>query len=124
MNAHEWLFALGEYVAGLVLAVATAAALHAIVHPGWDLVLAMLLGVAVGTVFHVVATLLFGPWVGTFQVMASGSLIGSYGGMLFAMRDAMQLSSWGNVLQVAVIFGLILVFSTRVYDRSLRPMGA
>lgn len=124
MGEREWTFALGDYAAGLVLSVATAAAIHAIVGPGWDMVLAMLVGTGVGTGLHVFAALLFGPWVGMLPVMATGSLIGMYGGMLFGMRDSMQACSWPNVVGVAAVFGSVVVWVMRTCDQSLRGTRA
>ena len=121
---RRWAFALGDYAAGLVLSIATAAAIHAMVRPGWDMVIAMLLGMGVGTGLHVLVALLFGPWVGMLPVMATGSLIGMYGGMLFGMRDSMQACSWSHVVGVAALFGCFIVWVIRTYDQSLRGTRA
>jgi len=120
MSRQERVFALGEYVAGGTTATIMACAVHAIVTPGWDMALAMLVGGLVGIGVHVVVAMLAGPLLGMFPVMASGSLIGSYGGMIFAMRDSMQAASWGRVSAIAALFGLVAVAGVRLYDRALR----
>lgn len=117
-------YAAGDYAAGALTAVATAAGVHAVVAPGWDMVLAMLTGAAIGTSAHLAAMALCGPLLGMFQVMVPGSLIGMYGGMLFGMRDAMQGGTWGRVLAIASLFGLAVVAGVRLYDRVLRTAGA
>jgi len=114
------MFAFGEYVAGGATSVLMACAIHAIVAPGWDMALAMLVGGLVGIGVHLVVAMLAGPLLGMFPVMASGSLIGSYGGMIFAMRDSMQAASWGRVAAIAALFGFVAVAAVRLYDRALR----
>jgi hypothetical protein len=42
---------------------------------GWDLVLAMLLGSAIGMAVHMVLGFALGALIGMFQVMLAGSLI-------------------------------------------------
>jgi hypothetical protein len=112
--------ALGDYTAGAVTAIVAAVPIHAIVEPGWDVVAAMLLGTAIGTLVHFAILALVGPLVGLFQVMAPGGLIGMYGGMFFAMRDSMQAASWPRVILVAALFGVTVVAGVSLYDRALR----
>jgi len=83
----------GDYAAGAATAVGTAAAVHALVETGSDMVLAMLAGMALGLLAHLLVLAVAGPFVGFFPVMAPGGLIGMYGGALFAMRDYMQAAS-------------------------------
>ena len=120
----ERVLAIAEYGAGALVAVATALAIHALVHPGWDLVLAMLLGSAIGMAVHLLLGILLGALIGMFQVMVSGSLIGMYGGMLFAMRDAMQPVSWTQTIVVAIVFGVLVVAGVQLYDRALRSRSS
>jgi hypothetical protein len=114
------LFILGDYTAGALTGAATAAVVRAVVWPGFDLALAMLLGVGVGTLTHLAVGTLLSPLLGMFHVMVPGSLIGMYGGMLFAMRDAMQAVSATQAIGVGVLFGIILTATVRLYDRALR----
>lgn len=120
MIERFWASPLGDYVAGCVTAVAVAAAVHAVVDPSWDLVLAVLAGTAIGTGVHLVVALPMGSLVGIFQAMIPGGLIGMYGGMLFAMRDSMQAASWSRVVLVALVFGIAVVGVVHAYDRALR----
>jgi hypothetical protein len=118
------LFILGDYTAGAVTGAATAAVVRAVVWPGFDLALAMLLGVGIGTFTHFAVGALLSPLLGMFHVMVPGSLIGMYGGMLFAMRDAMQTVSATHAIGVGVLFGIILTATVRLYDWALRPAVA
>jgi hypothetical protein len=111
---------LGDYTAGVLTGAATAAVVRMIVWPGFDLALAMLLGVGIGTLTHFAVATLLSPLLGMFQVMVPGSLIGMYGGMLFAMRDAMQTVSSTHAIGVGVLFGIVLTATVRLYDRALR----
>lgn len=113
----------GDHVAGAVTSVSVAVAVHALVDPDWDLVLAVLVGAGLGIAVHLVVLLALGSLVGLFQVMVPGSFIGMYGGMLFGMRDAMQFASWGEVVAVAVVFGVAVVGLCHAYDRALRAGG-
>ena len=120
MTRDECVFAVIEFVGGAITATATAAAIHVLVDPDWDMVLAMVAGMAIGAAIHIVAAVALGPFVGMFPAMASGSLIGMYGGMLFAMRDSMQDASWSQALGVAVVFVVCVVAVVQLYDRALR----
>lgn len=116
---ERWL-TISEYGAGALIAVATALPIHMLVHPGWDVVLAMLAGSAIGMAVQMLLGFVLGALIGMFQVMLAGSLIGMYGGMLFAMRDAMQPATWAQTTGVAIVFGVLVVASMQVYDRVLR----
>ena len=117
---HSLLFIFGDYTAGILTGAATAAVVRAIVWPGFDLALAMLLGVGIGTLTHLAVGTLLSPVLGTFHVMVPGGLIGMYGGMLFAMRDAMQAVSSAHAIGVGALFGVIVTATVRLYDRALR----
>lgn len=116
-----WTYLVGEYVAGIVTAVATAVPIHALVDRDWDMVVAMLAGTVLGTAAHLVVLVLLGPLVGFFHVMAPGAVVGMYAGMLFGMRDSMQAVSRSQALAVAVAVGILVVAAVQVYDRALRP---
>jgi hypothetical protein len=97
-------------------------AVRAVIWPGMDMVIAMLIGMATGTVVHLFVGLLLAPLIGMFETMVPGSLIGMYGGMLFGMRDSMAAGSLtlGSAATVGAIFGAIVVFGVKVYDQILR----
>lgn len=116
---HALLFATGDYIAAGLMGTVTAAAVRLLVDPGFDLVLAMLLGVGIGTLVHLAMGLLLSPLLGLFHVMVPGSLIGMYGGMLFAMRDAMQPVSLGHAVAVGAAFGAIVMAIVQFYDYAL-----
>jgi hypothetical protein len=116
------LFELGDYISGIVIGVATALTVRAIVWPGMDMVIAMLLGMGLGMVVHLVLGLVLSPLLGMFETMMPGSLIGMYGGMLFGMRDSMAAGSTTHTAAalVGAVFGAIVVLGVKVYDRVLR----
>jgi hypothetical protein len=116
------LFALGDYLAGMIIGVVTTLAVRAIVSPGMDMVIAMLLGMAAGMVLHFVIGLLLAPLVGMFETMMPGSLIGMYGGMLFGMRDSMAAGSptLSAAVVVGAIFGAVVVAGVKTYGLALR----
>jgi hypothetical protein len=116
------LFSIGDYLAGILIGVATTLAVRAVIWPGVDMVVAMLVGMAIGTVVHLFVGLVLAPLVGMFETMVPGSLIGMYGGMLFGMRDSMAAGSLtlASAVTVGAIFGAIVVLGVKVYDRILR----
>ena len=120
------LFSGGDYVAGSVIGVAVALAVHGVVRPGIDLALAMVLGVVLGTLTHLAVGLVLSPLLGMFHVMVPGSLIGMYGGMLFAMRDTMQPVPLAQALLVGMTFGFLMTALVHFYDRALvaHPLSA
>jgi hypothetical protein len=87
------LFVVGDYLAGAAVGALTALGVRALVWPGMDMVLGMLLGMGAGTVVHVVTGLALAPLLGMFETMSAAMLIGMYGGMLFGMRDSMSAGS-------------------------------
>lgn len=119
-SAGGLLFTLGDYAGGALIGTLTAAAVHAVVPVGTDMVLAMLIGMAVGTIVHLMLGFLLTPVLGAFHAMVPGSLIGMYGGMLFGMRDSMQRVSLMQACLVGAAFGLITVAALGLYDRALR----
>jgi hypothetical protein len=116
------LFAIGDYLAGILIGVVTTLAVRAIVWPGMDLVIAMLIGTSVGMVLHLVLGLILAPLLGMFETMMPAYLIGMYGGMLFGMRDSMAAGSLTltSAIIVGAFFGAIVVFGVKIYDRILR----
>ena len=115
------LFSIGDYLAGMIIAVATTLAVRAIVPPGMDMVIAMMIGMAVGTVIHLLLGFILAPLIGMFETMVPGSLIGMYGGMLFGMRDSMAAGSrtLASAAVVGAIFGAIVVLGVKVYNQIL-----
>jgi hypothetical protein len=119
--ARDRLFTVGDYLAGALTGAVTAASVRAVVSPELDMVLAMLIGMAAGTVVHLLIGVAVSPLLGMFQSMVPGGLIGMYGGMLFAMRDAMQHpGSLGRAILVGIVFGAVVTAGVRLYDRALR----
>ena len=115
-------FVIGDHLAGMLIGAFTALGVRAIVSPGMDMVIAMLLGMAVGMVIHIVLSLLLMPLLGMFETMIPAAVIGMYGGMMFGMRDSMAAGSHtlGAAAAVGALFGALVVFSIKMYDRILR----
>jgi hypothetical protein len=115
-------FAIGDYAAGMLIAVLTVASVRAVVWPGMDMVVAMFLGMAFGMAVAMLLGLLLAPLLGMFQTMLPGMLIGMWGGMLFAMRDAMGAGSpsLGVAAAVGALFAAILLLGIKTYDGILR----
>ena len=116
------LFSIGDYLAGILIGVATTLAVRAVVWPGMDMVLAMLIGMALGTAIHLFLGLILAPLVGMFETMVPASFIGMYGGMLFGMRDSMAAGSVNleSAIAVGAVFGIIVVLGVKVYNQVLR----
>lgn len=115
------LFAIGDYLSGMLIGVATTLAVRAIVAPGIDMVIAMILGMAVGMVLHLILGMLLAPLLGMFETMMPGALIGMYGGMLFGMRDSMAAGSrtLPAAIVVGAVFGALVVAGVKIYSRVL-----
>jgi hypothetical protein len=115
-------FVIGDYAAGMLIGVLTAAGVRAIVWPGMDMVIAMLLGMAFGMVVPMLLGLLLAPLLGMFHMMIPAMVIGMWGGMLFGMRDAMGAGSPSleAVTAVGALFGAVVVLGIKTYDRILQ----
>ena len=115
------LFVVGDYIAGVLTGVVTALAVRAIVWPGMDMVVGMLLGMAAGMFLHLAVSLLLAPLLGMFETMVPAALIGMYGGMFFGMRDSMAAGSrtLTAAASVGACFGAVVVLGVKLYDRSI-----
>jgi hypothetical protein len=115
-------FVIGDYAAGMLIGALTAAGVRAIVWPGMDMVIAMLLGMAFGMVVPMLLGLLLAPLLGMFHMMIPAMVIGMWGGMLFGMRDAMGAGSPSLEAATAVgaLLGAVVVLSIKIYDRILQ----
>ncbi len=116
------LFSIADYLAGILVGVATTLVVRGVVWPGMDMVLAMLIGMVAGMIVHLLLGLILAPLVGMFETMMPASVIGMYGGMLFGMRDSMAAGSLtlASAAAVGAVFGAIVVLGIKVYDRILR----
>jgi hypothetical protein len=121
-ESERLLFTIGDVLSGMAMGVFTTLAVRALVWPGMDMVVAMMIGMAAGMLVHVVVGLALGALIGMFYAMIPASVIGMYGGMLFGMRDSMGAGSrtLGAALVVGAIFGAVVVAVVRIYDFSLR----
>jgi hypothetical protein len=119
---ESFYFRLGDYAAGALTGVLTTLAVRGVIGPHWDMVLAMLVGMALGMIVHLLLGLLLIPLLGGFEMMIPGAMIGMYGGMLFGMRDSMQYAdiSLCAALAVGALFGLLVVFGVRWWNHQLR----
>jgi len=116
------LFQIGDYLAGAVIGVTTALIVRAVIWPGMDMVIAMLIGGGIGMIVSLLIGFLLSPLLGMIETMVPGSLIGMYGGMLFAMRDSMDAGSrtTAAALVVGAIFGIVVTAAIKFYNHALR----
>lgn len=116
------MFVIGDHAAGALIGAVTALAVRAVVWPGMDMVIAMLIGMGIGTVIHLVVGLLLTPLLGVGETMIPAMVIGMYGGMLFGMRDSMAAGSLtpASAAVVGAFFGVLAVLGVKIYDRALR----
>ncbi|MCL1592992.1 MAG: hypothetical protein M3132_01405 [Actinomycetia bacterium] len=112
-------FTVGDYFAGALIGSITAISVRAAVRPELDLVLAMLIGMTVGTLVHLGIGALLTPILGMFHVMVPAGLIGMFGGMVFAMRDSMQPVTLGHATIVGLLFGIVIAAGVRHLDHAL-----
>jgi hypothetical protein len=114
------LFFIGDCAAAAATGVATTVAVRAFIHPGFDMVAAMMIGMGLGTMVHLLVGFFLSPLLGMFEIMVPGMFIGMYGGMLFAMRDSMQSVSLTTALVVAAAFGVAVVLAVEFWNIQLR----
>jgi len=116
------LYQIGDYLAGAVIGMATALIVRIIIWPGMDMVIAMLLGIGLGTIVSLFLGYMLSPMLGAVETMIPGSLTGMYGGMLFAMRDSMAAGSHTMVAAISVgaIFGVAVTLAMKFYNYVLQ----
>jgi hypothetical protein len=116
------LYQIGDYLAGAVIGMATALIVRIIVWPGMDMVIAMLLGIGLGTIVSLLLGYMLSPMLGVVETMIPGSLTGMYGGMLFAMRDSMAAGShtMAAAISVGAVFGIAVTVAMKFYNYVLR----
>lgn len=113
-------FAVGDHIAAAATAIAVSLVVRVTVSPGMDMVLAMLAGIALGTLVHIVIGVALIPLLGMFESMIPGMLIGMHGGMLFGMRRSMQDLALRDEIITAIIFGVTVAAWVTFQDRLLR----
>jgi hypothetical protein len=116
------LYQIGDCAAGAAIGIATALIVRAGIWPGMDMVVAMLLGLGLGTIVSMILSYVMSPLLGIAETMIPGSLTGMYGGMLFAMRDSMAAGShtWSAAIAVGAVFGLVMTIAMKIYNHVLR----
>jgi hypothetical protein len=116
------LFQIGDYLGGALIGVAAAATVRAVIWPGMDMVIAMLLGMGLGTIVSLLLGYLLSPLLGIVETMIPGSITGMYGGTFFAMRDSMAAGSrtMTAALAVGAVFGIVVTIAMKFYNFVLR----
>jgi len=113
-------FAVGDLAASIFVGVCTAALVQAAIGPSWDMALAMVAGMAIGTVVHLLAWLALMPALGGIE----GGAAPGFAGMYFAMRESMDKvpmgSGHGRALLVGAVFGILSWVGVAVLDRLYR----
>lgn len=109
------LFQIGDCLAAAIIGVATALIVRGTISPGMDMVIAMLIGMGVGTAVSLLIGYMLAPLLGIIDTMVPNSLTGMYGGMLFAMRDLMAAGSRAMIAAIAVgaIFGGVVAVAIK-----------
>jgi len=116
------LFFFGDCGAAALTGAVTALAVRLAVPPNFDMVLAMGLGMAIGTAVHLLLGIAFSPLLGMFETMVPGMYVGMYGGMLFGMRDSMQQAvvPLGTALIVGAAFGAVVAIAIHFWNAQLK----
>ncbi len=87
---RRWPYALGDFLASLVVGVVAGLAAWAIVLPGWNMWLAMALMMPLGMVIGLVLYLLLGSRLGAMEAMIPAMYTGMWAGMVVGMMAAMM----------------------------------
>lgn len=122
-HPSRW-FAFGDLAASILVGTCTASLVQVFIGPSWDMALAMVAGMAIGTGVHLVAWLLLMPALGAIEAGTAPGLAGMYGGMYFAMRESMDNVPMGSghtrALLVGAVFGILSWIAVAVLNRLYR----
>ncbi len=103
-------------VAGSVIAVITAA----LFGPSWNMVLAMIVGMALGMLISLPIAILSGALFGAMEVMIPVMTTGMVAGMLVSMVAAMGEVALGWSARVGAIIGIGVAIATYVANSVIR----
>lgn len=112
-------FTAGDCLSSAGVGALTALVVKLLVSPRWDVAIAMLAGMGVGSAVHLVLGVVVAPLFGGIEAMTSAGLAGMYGGMFFAMRDAMMDEPvlLGRAVWVGALFGFVVWAGVAAYNR-------
>jgi hypothetical protein len=119
-------FFVADCLAAAATGVVTTLGVRLLIPPNFDMVAAMMIGMAVGTIVHLLLSVVVGPLLGMFETMVPGMFVGMYGGMLFGMRDSMQHAAvpLGTAVWVGATFGVAVAVGIHLWNIQLRQASA
>ena len=99
-------FMLGDLLANCVVGAVVGVASAALFGPGWNMIIAMLVGMALGMVISLPALLGFVVFFGAMEVMVPAMTTGMVAGMVVSMSATMGPLSFGSAALLGVKSGL------------------
>ena len=99
-------FVLGDVLANSVVGALVGVASAALFGPGWNMIIAMLVGMALGMVISLPALLGFVVFFGAMEVMVPAMTTGMVAGMVVSMSATMGPLSFASAAMLGVKSGL------------------
>ncbi|MGE4651801.1 MAG: hypothetical protein AAEJ53_13010 [Myxococcota bacterium] len=99
-------FVLGDVLANSVVGALVGVASAALFGPGWNMIIAMLVGMALGMVISLPALLGFVVFFGAMEVMVPAMITGMVAGMVVSMSATMGPLSFASAAVLGVKSGL------------------
>ena len=114
------LFKLLDYAISLLMGAATVSLVHYVITDSWNMFLAMIVGMMLGTVVLLVSVLVFTPVATAFELFPVGMIITMFTGMGAGMAITMSEIDFRSMFITAVLFSLLAQLAMDLYNRKLK----
>lgn len=124
---HRLFYAVGDFLASLVIGIVAALAAWAIVGPGWNMWLAMIAMMALGMVIGLVLFFPISMKLGAMEAMIPAMYTGMWSGMMIGMIGAMMPLSWEHAAAMGAACGvgeIVFIWIANTMLRGVRKKEA
>ena len=117
---RRWYFAVGDFLASLLVGIVAALVAWALVSPGWNMWAAMALMMPLGMIIGLVLFFPLGALLGAQEAMIPAMYTGMWAGMVVAMMAAMMPLSLGHAIEMGAACGIAEIIFIWIVNSILR----
>jgi len=120
MTLRKILFKFLDYIISILMGTGTVLLAQYVINNNWNMFLAMIVGMMLGTAVLLVSVLIFTPVATAFELFPVGMIITMFTGMGAAMAITMSDIDFRSMFITAVLFSLLAQFAMDLYNRKLK----